>query len=424
MVISKAMSEAFSSATSMPMAKNIKNAPYSAEVISEKVQTLPDGNQITRKTSTLSYRDSAGRTRQETRDAKGDVKSVQIHDAVEGSRYVISPSKKTATKLGIDKDLQKRIEEIKEKAKAMAKDGKAHVIERSSGPGEEIIVKRFESPASDGKKEIHEEVKVNVVRASGPGGANAGAYAFKFGEGESMGRALGELTRTSPIGTSFQDLKWSAKSTTTSLGTKEIEGVRVEGKNVSYTIPAGEIGNKNPILVSTETWYSPETTGDGVFKAQRSAQRRFYLPALRHQARRAGGYVVHGAGRLFGKRHAVDQPAHNEVAASIQLFLSVESFGAPLAVRRFLLPTQDYSEADSRRRAIAPFPRQLALAGIPDLPEGAEFFLPCQPFAGQRLHEIRQAPRHHHGINPQRYRRHKDEEEDHCLSPASATYRG
>lgn len=257
-VISKAMSEAFSSATSMPMARNIKNAPYSAEVISEKVQTLPDGNQITRKTSTLSYRDSAGRTRQETRDAKGEVKSVQIHDAVEGSRYVISPSKKTATKLGIDKDLQKRIEEIKEKAKAMAKDGKAHVIERSSGPGEEIIVKRIESPATDGKKEIHEEVKVNVVRASGPGGANAGAYAFKFGEGESMGRALGELTRMSPIGTSFQDLKWSAKSTTTSLGTKEIEGVRVEGKNVSYTIPAGEIGNKNPIVVSTETWYSPE----------------------------------------------------------------------------------------------------------------------------------------------------------------------
>ena len=27
---------------------------------------------------------------------------------------------------------------------------------------------------------------------------------------------------------------------------------------MSYTIPAGDVGNKNPIVVSTESWYSPE----------------------------------------------------------------------------------------------------------------------------------------------------------------------
>ncbi len=256
-MISNAMSEAFAGINTMPMARSVKNAPYSAEVISEKVQTLPDGNQITRKTTSMAYRDSAGRTRQETRDSKGEVKSVQIHDAVEGTRVILSPTKKTATKLGVDKDLQKRIEEIKEKARAMAKEGKSHVIEHS-GPGEDIVVKRTVVPGTDGKQEVREEVKVNVVRAAGAAGAHAGAYTYRLDAGESVGRALGELTRVGPIGASFQDLKWSGKSTTTQLGSRDFDGVRADGKSVSYTIPAGEIGNKNPITVTTETWYSPE----------------------------------------------------------------------------------------------------------------------------------------------------------------------
>ena len=255
-IISSAVSEAFAGGMTMQTAKSVKNAPYSAEVISEKIQTLPDGNQISRKTSTMAYRDAAGRTRQETRDSKGEVKSIHINDAVEGARYVLSPSKKSATKIGIDKDLQKRIEEIKEKAKAMAKDGKAHIIERSN-PGEEIIVKRIEGSSDDGRRELREEVKVNVVR-SGSGAAPAGAYAYRFGDGESVTHAFNESLRQGPIGWSFQDIKWSSKSTKTQLGVKDFDGVRAEGKSVSYTIPAGEIGNKNPIVVSNETWTSPD----------------------------------------------------------------------------------------------------------------------------------------------------------------------
>ncbi|MEO8102062.1 MAG: hypothetical protein ABI790_06020 [Betaproteobacteria bacterium] len=256
MIVSTAMSEAFAGSAAMPMARNVKNAPYSAEVISEKVQALPDGNQISRRTASMAYRDSAGRTRQETRDSKGDVKSVHIQDAVEGTRYVLSPAKKSATRLALDKDLHKRIEEIKEKAKSMVKDGKVQIIERGQ-PGEEIIVKRIESPAADGKKEVREEVKVQVLRAN-TGSGQAGTHAFHFSDGESIGHAISETVRNGPIGMSFQDLKWSAKSVTTQLGSKDFEGVRADGKSTSYTIPAGEIGNKNPIVVSTETWTSPD----------------------------------------------------------------------------------------------------------------------------------------------------------------------
>jgi hypothetical protein len=262
MLVSNAMSEAYAGAAHGGFGKTVKNAPYSAEIITEKNQMLPDGNQITKRTSMLTFRDSAGRTRQETRDAKGEVKSIHVHDAVDGTRYVISPSTKSATKMSIDKEFNKHIAEIKDKAKAMAKNAKDSraVIVEHPGPGQEIIVKRIEGPAGEGKKEVREEVKVNVVRSGGSGGpghGNTNVQTFSFGDGD-FARAFGDSMRLGPIGMSFQDGKWSSKTNVTQLGTKDIEGVRAEGKSTSYTIPAGEIGNKNPITVTTETWYSPE----------------------------------------------------------------------------------------------------------------------------------------------------------------------
>ena len=255
-LVSNAMSEAFSGGLGSIHVKGVKNAPYSAEVVSEKIQHLADGNQISKRTSTMTYRDSAGRTRQEVRDAGGNVKSIHINDSVVGTRLMLSPAAKTATKIMLDKDFSKQIETLKDKAKAMAKDGKVTIIERP-GPGQEIIVKRIELPGTDGKKEIREDVNVSVVRAGSAKDSGGDVQAFTFGGGE-PGRAMGEMMRMGPIGMTFQDRKWSSKANTTQLGTKDMEGVRVDGKSVSYTIPAGEIGNQNAISVTTETWYSPD----------------------------------------------------------------------------------------------------------------------------------------------------------------------
>ena len=42
------------------------------------------------------------------------------------------------------------------------------------------------------------------------------------------------------------------------LGTRQIEGVIAEGTRMTTTIPAGQIGNLNPINVVTERWFSKE----------------------------------------------------------------------------------------------------------------------------------------------------------------------
>src|SRR5438045_3231323 len=48
-------------------AKPVKNAPYTAEAVSETTQVLGDGNRIVRRSTTSLARDGEGRTRQETR---------------------------------------------------------------------------------------------------------------------------------------------------------------------------------------------------------------------------------------------------------------------------------------------------------------------------------------------------------------------
>ena len=42
------------------------------------------------------------------------------------------------------------------------------------------------------------------------------------------------------------------------LGTKTIDGLTVQGTRTTRTIPAGQIGNEQPIVITAEKWYSPD----------------------------------------------------------------------------------------------------------------------------------------------------------------------
>jgi|HubBroStandDraft_6_1064221.scaffolds.fasta_scaffold00456_21 hypothetical protein len=45
---------------------------------------------------------------------------------------------------------------------------------------------------------------------------------------------------------------------TTDLGTQNINGIAAQGTRTTHTIPAGEIGNVKPIVITTERWYSSD----------------------------------------------------------------------------------------------------------------------------------------------------------------------
>jgi hypothetical protein len=50
----------------------------------------------------------------------------------------------------------------------------------------------------------------------------------------------------------------NVQRTTESLGTQVMAGVTVQGTRTTETIPAGAIGNENPIVVVSERWTSPD----------------------------------------------------------------------------------------------------------------------------------------------------------------------
>ncbi len=187
-----------------PIGKPVKGAPYSAEIISESVQTLSDGNRITHKSTSSIYRDSEGRTRREQNlPSLGGLSTeneptqiIFINDPVAGINYVLHPNK-TASKIMVGKI----------SASAMAVAGK---------PAAGMVMDM--ETVSPGPGQIRIEKKI-----------------IRQGEGSSFD-----------------------KSTKESLGAQVIEGVKAEGTRITTVIPAGEIGNELPITIVGETWYSPE----------------------------------------------------------------------------------------------------------------------------------------------------------------------
>jgi hypothetical protein len=177
----------------------VTGAPYSAEAVTEVVQSLADGNRIVRESRAELARDSAGRTRREQGLAilgpmvnAPDVRQVQITD----------PATRTITLLD-------------------TKNKRAH---RMPMPNIRIATKMI-----------------------GEAGATF-EMAVPPPSGESGGVRMFYSTRAGPM----------EKPATESLGTQTIEGVVVDGTRTTFTIPAGQIGNELPISIVSERWFSPE----------------------------------------------------------------------------------------------------------------------------------------------------------------------
>ena len=236
----------------------VKGAPYSAEVITERLQTLPDGNQITSRRSAMSYRDSAGRTRQEVRGADNELRTILIND--DKGRLVLRPRDKTGTRISQD------LGELSRMAAEHGRKAAEHAAERSRLAGERarerVEALRKEGKLAENEGDRHRE-QVIVRRTER---AEAAAQAATRRAEEIQVRVLKDvearteqMRRIAPmIARASGEMKYARNATTRELGTREIEGVKAEGKLRSYEIPAGEVGNTRPIVVTDEIWYSPE----------------------------------------------------------------------------------------------------------------------------------------------------------------------
>lgn len=228
------------------LGKVVKNAPYTAEAVSERVQTLSDGNQITSTQTSINYRDSAGRTRQEIQNAKGELVTIRIHDPVEAVSYVLNVRQKTAVSLARPESgaplaaARDRVQQLRK---------------------EEIVIKR-------------------VQRSDG------GADAPLVNDLDGRIKAV--------ISGAMGDMRWARQATVKDLGSKEFDGIKARGKLRSYDIPAGEVGNRNPITVTQENWLSPELqiTLYSKHNDPRTGERSYRLAGVKREEPAAALFTV------------------------------------------------------------------------------------------------------------------------------------
>src|SRR6476659_8862075 len=82
----------------MPLENRIvKNAPYSAEVVTDHMQQLADGNRIVEHSSGRVYRDREGRVRREE-DRQSGNPAISIFDPISGVSYSLDPERRIAWK--------------------------------------------------------------------------------------------------------------------------------------------------------------------------------------------------------------------------------------------------------------------------------------------------------------------------------------
>lgn len=206
--------------------KVVKGAPYSAQAVTESVQTLGDGNRIVHKNTAQVYRDSEGRTRRDQSlgsigpyAAQGDPpQTFFINDPVAGANYILDPRSKIARKLP----------RMEFRFKSVSKDG--------------VVVQEDIKGKLSG--ESHPRVRVKK-------------------EGDESGFAFSIQTPPPGDPTASADVQFfrhssKAEKKTEKLEARNVEGVQAEGSRTTTTIPAGELGNEQPIQIVNERWYSPE----------------------------------------------------------------------------------------------------------------------------------------------------------------------
>jgi hypothetical protein len=184
------------------------DAPYTADIVTDVVQTLADGNRIEHHTTSSVARDSLGRVRREQQLAaigpvvpRIDRRMITIMNPVDGVHYTLDPARKVAMRSAMP------------------------VFKPGGGVAQTRIMIGGRLPRAGSRDAL-----------PGPGAGNVVTHdvdTLVTRRGADQGRSE-------------------------SLGTQVIEGVQSEGTRTVVTIPAGTIGNQAPIEIVSERWFSPE----------------------------------------------------------------------------------------------------------------------------------------------------------------------
>lgn len=177
-----------------PRPASVPNLPFTADVVTRFERTLDNGQSVVRDTHSRVMRDSQGRVRTETALPNSDkVERITIQDPAQNQVITLDARTNTAT--------------------------------------------------------IFHPADATGAKTSAVGGTSGSTVIAQNGTGSSTAIHMNSRPLSSAM--------VSGSSMTSSLGTKTMDGVQVEGTRTKRTAPNGNAGSEAAQSVS-ETWYSPE----------------------------------------------------------------------------------------------------------------------------------------------------------------------
>jgi TonB family protein len=269
----------------------VKGAPFSAEIVSETIQTLLDGNRIVQRSEGRIYRDSDGRTRSERAYQMGgsneQKQTITIYDPVANVNSILDPEARIARKTPFFFGQGGRGGGLDGVVTLINPDGSAEArkIPMAYGILQGLAVKKVQPPyppiarAAGAQGAVQVQVLISetgeVIEATVVSGhpllrgaalEAARQWQFKPTEvSEKVVKVRGILTfnftlvdneNQASVGAARRVTKYSTN--TEQLGKQMVEGVECEGARTVTTIPIGAVGNERPLETVGETWYSPE----------------------------------------------------------------------------------------------------------------------------------------------------------------------
>jgi hypothetical protein len=202
-------------------ARVVTGAPYSADVVTENIETLADGNRIVHRTSGRVYRDGQGRTRREENGDGTSPQMVFITDPVAHVSYSVTPAERMVVK---------------------ADGAPVDTVFFSESGGQTLFMRQRVDPGDvERKREVERKILADKIVAD------------KIAVSESRHTVAFD---GNVVVTHEPDQTWDEQ--VEKLPTRQVEGVMAEGTRTTRTIPAGAIGNERPIVMTIEEWRSPD----------------------------------------------------------------------------------------------------------------------------------------------------------------------
>jgi hypothetical protein len=249
----------------------VKGAPYCADAVHESVQPLADGNRIVQRQVTKLCRDGEGRTRQEIEhDGR---RRVYLRDPVAHEAWVLDAERKTARRLSLGRldpaadgaawrDYGERMRDWARsfRDRLVAQPGAVPPTPPTppvppEGPmtwtGAQPVVIVSGEPArrlAQGADVPLPPSELQLVRVDRSRGA-------RFA---SMPPMPEQPPMPAPLVQRLPGLAPRGPGVLSPLGSKEIDGLRVDGERTTWTIEAGRLGNEKPIVITCDVWTSPE----------------------------------------------------------------------------------------------------------------------------------------------------------------------